>query len=131
MKKSYTYTIFLLILVAVLLAVFVAFAYRYAVYSPYRISSNEAKRRLEAGDIDVVLDVRTDMERSSLGFYPNSLHIQSADLERVVGKKFPNKNTRILVYCNTGHRARAATDKLHALGYNRTVYISSQYQSLL
>jgi rhodanese-related sulfurtransferase len=124
------HTIFLLLLVLAF-AIFVAFAYRYAVYSPYRISSDEAKRRLKAGDIDIILDVRTNMERSSLGFYPNSIHIQSADLESIIPKRFPNKNTRILIYCNTGHRARAATDKLRALGYRRAVYISSQYNSLL
>ena len=121
---------FLLLLLAIFIA-FAAAAYWYAVYSPYRISSEEGKRRLKAGEVDLVLDVRTDLERSNLGFYPNSVHIQAADLEREMPKRFPGKNTRILAYCNTGHRARAATDKLHALGYNRAFYISSQYTSLL
>jgi len=124
MKRS------LLLILAIFIA-FVAAAYWYAVYSPYRISSEEAKRRLKAGEIDVVLDVRTDLERSTLGSYPNSVHIESADLELEMPKRFPKKNTRILAYCNTGHRARAATDKLHALGYDRAFYISSHYNSLL
>jgi len=80
--------------------------------------------------VGLILDVRTDLERSTLGFYPNSVHIQSADLEREMPKRYPDKNIRILAYCNTGHRARMATDKLQTLGYKNARYISSGYKSL-
>ena len=115
--------------ITVLLGIYVA--YQYAVASPYRISSEEAKQRLQQNQYDVVLDVRTTVERDTLGSYPRSIHIPSADLEREMPKRFPNKNIRILAYCNTGHRARAATDKLQALGYTQTQYISSTYRDLL
>jgi phage shock protein E len=105
-------------------------AYLYATDSPYRISSQEAKRRIQGGDVDLLLDVRTDLERATLGSYPGSVHIQSADLENVLPIQYPNKQTRIVAYCNTGHRARAAADKLHALGYNNATFISSMYTSL-
>lgn len=105
--------------------------YKYATDSPHRISSEEAKRRISAKEIDVVLDVRTDTERKTLGIYPGSLHIQSADLPAEAPKQLPNKNARILAYCNTGHRARMATDKLHELGYKNAVYISGQHTSLI
>ena len=104
--------------------------YKYATDSPHRISSDEAKRRISAKEIDIVLDVRTDTERKTLGIYPGSLHIQSADLPVEAPKQLPNKNARILAYCNTGHRARMATDKLHELGYKNAVYISGQHTSL-
>jgi rhodanese-related sulfurtransferase len=106
-------------------------AYLYATDSQYRISSADAKQRIKSNQIDVILDVRTDTERTTLGSYPGSIHIQSADLERMMPKLVPNKQTRILAYCNTGHRARMATDKLHALGYDNVVYISSTYTTLL
>jgi rhodanese-related sulfurtransferase len=105
--------------------------YKYATDSPHRISSAEAKRRLSAKEIDVVLDVRTDTERKTLGIYPGSLHIQSADLPTEAPKQLPNKKARILAYCNTGHRARMATDKLHEMGYKNAVYISGQHTSLV
>jgi rhodanese-related sulfurtransferase len=105
-------------------------AYLYATDSPYRISSTEAKRRIQKGEVDVILDVRTDMERATLGVYPGSVHIQSADLEARMPARVPDKKARILAYCNTGHRARMATDKLHALGYTNAVYISSTHTSL-
>ncbi len=105
--------------------------YKYATDSSHRISSEEAKRRISAKEIDVVLDVRTDTERKTLGIYPGSLHIQSADLPVEAPKQLPNKKARILAYCYTGHRARMATDKLHELGYKNAVYISGQHTSLV
>lgn len=125
----------LVILFAILIALTIIgvaayFAYQYAVHSPYRISSVEAKNLLQTEQIDLVLDVRTDLERSTLEFYPGSVHIQSADLETRMPKQYPDKNIRILAYCNTGHRARMATDTLHKLGYTNVRYISSTYTSL-
>ena len=121
----------LLIIVTVTIAVSVYFMYQYAVESPYRISSGDAKKRLQAKQVDLLLDVRTDLERSTLGFYPGSVHIQSADLKGRMQREYPDKKTRILAYCNTGHRARAATDTLHNLGYTNAVYIATTYRSLL
>jgi len=115
----------------ILIGVVVYVAYQYAVDSPFRISSQEAKKLLQMKQIDLVLDVRTDLERNTLGYYPGSVHIQSADLDREMPKQYPDKQIRILAYCNTGHRARMATDKLHKLGYINARYISSQYTTLL
>jgi rhodanese-related sulfurtransferase len=114
----------------VVLAAILFSAYQYAINSPYRISSEEAKRRIRAGEFDVILDVRTDLEVNTLGFYPGSVHIQSADLEKEMTTRYPDKGVRILAYCNTGQRARAATEKLHALGYKNAVFIATPYTSL-
>ena len=105
-------------------------AYTYAVDSPLRISSETGKRLIQEHKIDLILDVRTDVERSTLGFYPGSVHIQSADLDQRMPIDYPNKDIRILVYCNTGHRARIATEKLRKLGYVKSHYISSTYTTL-
>ena len=122
--------IVLILIVALFVALLIRQAYLYATDSPYRISSSEAKRRIQEGKIDLILDVRTLVERESLGSYPGSIHVPSSDLEAILPKAYPDKQTRILAYCNTGHRARMAVDKLHALGYNNAVYISSTYSSL-
>ena len=117
----------------ILLIVFAAglFAYNYATKSPFRISSKEAKRRIKANEVDAVLDVRTDLERETLGFYPGSVHIQSADLEHEMPIHYPNKDTRFVVQCNTGHRARMATEKLQRMGYKNAAYISGTHLSLM
>lgn len=128
MKGSRLYIVSVLVII---LIAYVSYGlYSYAVDSPHRISSEEAKTRLRNHQIDLVLDVRTDLERSTLGYYPGSVHIQSSDLEKRM-PEYPNKNLRILAYCNSGQRARMATDKLHSLGYRNSVYISSTYGSLM
>ena len=119
------------IVVALVLVSLMYGGYQYAVFSPYRVSSEKAKELIQYKQIDMVLDVRTDAERDLLGYYPGSVSIQRVDLEQRMRKEYPNKKTRILVYCNTGHRARMATDALHQMGYRNTVYISSTYDSLL
>lgn len=124
MKGLYVVVVLAIVAIAV-------YAYRYAVVSPYRIDADEARYMIAGGSVDVVLDVRTDFERQTLGSYPGSVHIPSADLETRMPQEYPNKDIGILVYCNTGHRARLATDKLVALGYKNTRYISSGYKSLL
>ena len=100
-------------------------------HSSNRISSETAKQLINEHYFDVILDVRTNLEWETLGFYPNSVHIQSADLEVELPKKCPDKNTKILAYCNTGHRARLAVDKLHKMGYVKSLYISSTYKTIL
>ena len=99
--------------------------------SPYRISAEEARKQLAAGQIDLILDVRTAAERATLGFYPNSVHVAGADLAAVMPAQFPDRSIRILAYCNTGQRARAATEKLVAMGYTNVRYISGSHLSIL
>jgi rhodanese-related sulfurtransferase len=122
-------TTYILVTIAVISLVY--YLYTLAVDSPHRISSIEAKQRIQKGEFDVILDVRTDIEVQTLGFYPGSVHIPSPEIPSKVPLKYPNKETKILLYCNTGHRARMATDVLHNLGYKNTVYISSGYKSIL
>lgn len=122
--------VFALLAVILFLVVLTYYGYVYAVDSPLRISSERAKYLINNSGFDLILDVRTDFERKTLGFYPGSVHIQSADIEKLMPSRYPDTKIRILAYCNTGHRARMATEKLHKLGYTNSVYISSNYGSL-
>ncbi len=130
MKDFYNKKIILSLVFLVFIA-FIYFIYQYAVSSKYRVSSGNAKKMIMDKKIDLVLDVRTDSERNMLGYYPGSKHIQSADLDKRMINEYPNKDIHIISYCNTGHRARIATEKLHELGYKNAMYISSSYTSLM
>jgi rhodanese-related sulfurtransferase len=131
MAKGFYNKRIILILVIFVFITFIYFSYQYAVSSKYRVSSEKAKEMIKDKKIDIVLDVRTDIERNTLGYYPGSIHIQSSELEKRMKNEYPNKNLHIIVYCNTGHRARMATEKLHDMGYKNTMYISSTYNSLM
>ena len=116
----------------ILLIVFVVIGYvaYYTFFSPYKITSDEAKNLIRDRKIDIVLDVRTKIEYN-LGHYPEALHIPTAVLAETVETMIPDKKTRILIYCNTGQRARFATDLLRAKGYKNVVYIVGPYLTLL
>ena len=115
----------------IVVAVVVVAIFVYTFGSSYRISAEEAKRRIASGEINLILDVRTFTEREVLGYYPGSVHIPAGDLAREFPKKFPMKNVSVLIYCNTGQRARAATDTLLSLGYPNVVYIAGSHISLM
>ena len=41
------------------------------------------------------------------------------------------KSETLLVYCNTGQRARSAADKLNDAGIKNVVYIAGSYKSIM
>ena len=93
------------------------------------ISNIEAKTKIKNGEIKVIIDVRTLMEYN-LGHYPNALHIPYNKINKNSVNQI-NKNDGILVYCNTGQRARKAAEKLKKLGFKNVFYIASPYKTIL
>jgi phage shock protein E len=76
-----------------------------------------------------VLDVRS-LAEYNLGHYNNAIHIPANELNEETLQNKIDKNDIIVVYCNTGTRARNATEKLHKLGYTYAFYIVETYMSL-
>lgn len=109
--------------------IFILIMIQYSLNSPWRVGSNIAKEMIKAGA--VVVDVRTDAERSALGHYPNDIHIPSTNLDTDFVAKFNDKLQPFVLYCNTGQRARNAAETLHKLGYVNSRYIAGGYWSLL
>jgi rhodanese-related sulfurtransferase len=106
----------------------IAFFYSYS--SPLRIDSSEAVRRIQKREIDKLVDVRTKAEVQMLGAYPGSIHVPSADLAKRASSLF-GKDDRLLLYCNSGQRARAAAEKLKTMGYSNVRYIAEPYWTLM
>lgn len=118
-----------IILLLPLLAIFGYFLYKYAVTGFLLISAEDARKKLEKNEIDVVLDVRTNLEYN-LGHYPNAKHIPIQQLEERATQELPDLNASILIYCNTGQRSRKASEILYSLGYKKVRYISGPYTTL-
>lgn len=119
----------LALLITIVIAL-VGYAIYYARSSPYRVAAKDARQGLAQGSYDVVLDVRTQMERDKFGYYNGSVHMPADQLHAHMATLYPNKDTRILVYCNTGQRARLATEILRSMGYEQSVYISDGHWAL-
>ena len=92
------------------------------------ISSDKAKAMIKSGEINKVIDVRTKTEYKN-GHYPGALSIPVTTIDEKTTKGLPKSG--LLVYCNTGQRARFASEKLMNLEYTKVYYIAGLYTSLL
>lgn len=102
----------------------------YTFFSANKVSSDNAKKMIESGKIKHIIDVRTDTEWD-LGHYDGAIHIPVMEIsKKSLEDNKINKTDGILVYCNTGQRARYAADKIKKLGYTKVFYIVRTYKSL-
>jgi rhodanese-related sulfurtransferase len=92
------------------------------------ISSKQAKKMILTGRIKRVIDVRTYMEYN-IGHYPRAIHLPINRMNKKSTAGLPRKG--LLVYCNSGQRARAAAEKLIKLGFKDVYYIAGHYSTLL
>lgn len=106
-----------------------AFANYYTLSGVNLLEAKEAKRKIKRNDIEYIIDVRSQTEWN-MGHYPGALHIPVTELKK---EKMPKNSIDkgILVYCNTGQRARRAAETLKALGYNKVYYIAGTYSSII
>ncbi len=91
------------------------------------IDPQTAKLKIQTKEIEVVIDVRTQYEYDT-GHYPGALHVPVQNISRKT-IDFP-KSTGILVYCNTGQRARRAAEMIQSLGYTNVYYIAGSYKTI-
>lgn len=75
----------------------------------------------------LIIDVRTPKEFSN-GHIPKSLNIPIDNFRDTMLSKNIDKNTKIIIYCNTGVRAKNASNLLDKLGFTN-VYILDRLNS--
>ncbi|MBI2895634.1 MAG: molybdopterin-synthase adenylyltransferase MoeB [Deltaproteobacteria bacterium] len=80
------------------------------------VSLDDVKRRMDAGETFVVVDVREKVERDQ-GFVPGSIHIPRGYLEMQAEQKLPDREARIVTMCAGGVRSAFAAKTLQELGY--------------
>ena len=80
------------------------------------VSLEEIKRRLEAKEDYVLVDVREKDEVRG-GFIPGALSLPRGFLEMQAEQKLPAKNAKMTVYCAGGVRSAFAAQALSRMGY--------------
>lgn len=80
------------------------------------VSLDDLKRRIDAGEELVLLDVREKDEHRG-GYLPGAVHVPRGFLEMQAESKLPNKDATIIVYCAGGIRSAFAAKSLGELGY--------------
>jgi rhodanese-related sulfurtransferase len=78
------------------------------------------KRRLDAGESLVLIDVREESEWGA-GHIPGAIHLGRGILERDIEQLIPDHAQEIIVYCGGGFRSALAAENLKKMGYERPV----------
>lgn len=116
------------IFVITLISLSLAIIY-YTFFSSLRVNINDAKHYINYHKAKVI-DVRTVFEWE-YGHYKNAINMPSSEINITnLSKNNISKNDYIIVYCNTGQRARNAADKIYNLGYKNVKYIIEPYTFL-
>lgn len=91
------------------------------------ISSTDAKTLIKQNKIDFIIDVRTTREWEA-SRHPQAIHIPFGEIQNFDWSEYEDK--RILLYCQTGRRAKIAWEEIHQI-VPQSYYITSTYESLL
>ena len=88
----------------------------------------DVKRRIEAGEKFLLVDVREDNEWAK-GHIPGAVHLGRGIIERDVETAVPDKNATLVLYCGGGFRSALAADNLQKMGYKNVISMDGGWRA--
>jgi rhodanese-related sulfurtransferase len=88
----------------------------------------EVKRRIDARETMVLVDVREDSEWAR-GHLPGAIHLGKGVIERDIERAFPDKETVLVLYCGGGYRSALAGDNLQKMGYTNVISMDGGWRA--
>jgi rhodanese-related sulfurtransferase len=76
----------------------------------------DVKRRLDAGEKFVLIDVREESEWGR-GHLPGAIHLAKGVIERDIEQRVPDTAAKLVLYCGGGFRSALSADNLGKMGY--------------
>jgi rhodanese-related sulfurtransferase len=76
----------------------------------------DVKRRIDAGEKMILVDVREDNEWAK-GHLPGAVHMGKGVIERDIEQRVPDTATKLVLYCGGGFRSALVADNLQKMGY--------------
>ena len=76
----------------------------------------EVKRRRDAGEKFILVDVREDNEWAK-GRAAGAVHLGKGIIERDIEQAVPDPKTKVILYCGGGFRSALVADNLQKMGY--------------
>jgi rhodanese-related sulfurtransferase len=80
----------------------------------------ETKRRMDAGEKFLLVDVREDNEWER-GHIPGAVHMGRGIIERDIEGAVPDHAATLVLYCGGGFRSALAADNLQKMGYTNVI----------
>ena len=93
------------------------------------IDIEEYKRWRESGDAGQLVDVREDHEWEA-AHAAGAIHLSKGIIERDIETAFPNKHTKLVLYCGGGYRSALATDSLQKMGYTNVISLDGGWRAI-
>jgi rhodanese-related sulfurtransferase len=104
-----------------------SFAKYYTLSGVGALDAEQASKFLKDDCVKYVIDVRTLMEWN-MGHHKDAIHVPVTEF-RADHPKFRNisRNAGVLLYCNTGQRARYAAELMRSYGFKNVYYLTSGF----
>ncbi len=93
------------------------------------IDIDEYKRLREANDAGQLIDVREESEYSNL-HAAGAKQMSKGTIERDIEEAFPDKGTKLILYCGGGFRSALATDNLTKMGYTNVFSLDGGWRAI-
>jgi rhodanese-related sulfurtransferase len=87
------------------------------------------KAMLAAGETPVLIDVREDHEFHA-AHVKGAVHLSKGIIERDVETKYPDKDTKLVLYCGGGFRSALVADNLGKMGYTKAISLDGGWRAL-
>lgn len=95
----------------------------------HEIDIEEYKRQRAAGEAGQLIDVREDHEWEA-GHAAGAVHLSRGIIERDIETTFPDKNTKLVLYCGGGYRSALTTDSLQKMGYQNVISLDGGWRAI-
>jgi rhodanese-related sulfurtransferase len=87
------------------------------------------KKMVAAREPHVLVDTREDPEWAD-GHVAGAVHLSKGIIERDIETRFPDKTTRLVLYCGGGFRSALAADNLQRMGYTDVISLDGGWRAL-
>lgn len=93
------------------------------------IDIEEYKRLRASGEAGQLVDVREESEFAAM-HAEGAVHLSKGVIERDIETRFPDKETKLVLYCGGGFRSALATDNLQKMGYRNVISLDGGWRAI-
>jgi len=93
------------------------------------IDIEEYKRLRAAGEAGQLIDVREESEFAAM-HAEGAVHLGKGVIERDIETKFPDKETKLILYCGGGYRSALASDNIQKMGYRNVLSLDGGWRAI-
>ena len=87
------------------------------------------RKMVESGEPHALVDVREESEFAA-GHVKGAVHLGKGIIERDVENRFPDPNTKLVLYCGGGFRSALVADNLKKMGYTQAISLDGGWRAL-